>query len=335
MRRRSRSFFAATPLPFLSILLLAGCSRDMVVPQDLGEEIVDQKEAIDLWASDLPAADLGAQDLSGPIDAAGHTRLRVMAANLTSGTGQSYDPGHGIRIFQGLKPDVVLIQEFNYKMDTEEDLRAMVDTAFGPSFSYYRQPTGSIPNGVISRYPILGAGVWDDPLAADRDLVWARLDVPGPRDLWAISVHFLTSSATNREREARTLADLIVAQVPAMDLLVIGGDFNTESRSESCITTLERVVVADPLAAPYPVDQMGNGNTNLGRAKPYDWVLADADLNPLRTAVVVGGSTYPSGLVFDSRVYTPLTEAAPVQAGDSGAKGMQHMAVVRDFFLPN
>lgn len=38
-------------------------------------------------------------------------RIRIVAANTTSGNNQSYlAPGE--RIFQGLKPDVVLIQEF-------------------------------------------------------------------------------------------------------------------------------------------------------------------------------------------------------------------------------
>jgi hypothetical protein len=36
-----------------------------------------------------------------------------MAANLSSGNNQSYDPGEGARIFQGLKPDIVMIQELN------------------------------------------------------------------------------------------------------------------------------------------------------------------------------------------------------------------------------
>jgi len=35
--------------------------------------------------------------------------------------------------------------------------------------------------------------------------------------------------------------------------------------------------------------------------------------------------------VFDSRVYTPLSDVAPVLSTDSAATNMQHMAVVRDF----
>src|SRR5947199_1028915 len=80
--------------------------------------------------------------------------LRVMSANLNGNT-QSYQP-FAIRIFQGLKPDIVAIQEFNYSNNTPSDFRAMLDTAFGTNFVYFReQDTYSIPNGIISRYPIV------------------------------------------------------------------------------------------------------------------------------------------------------------------------------------
>ena len=38
-------------------------------------------------------------------------RIRIAAGNISSGNGQDYDQGHGIRIFQGVKPDIILIQE--------------------------------------------------------------------------------------------------------------------------------------------------------------------------------------------------------------------------------
>src|SRR3954463_13378108 len=81
--------------------------------------------------------------------------LRVMSANL-NGNIQNYQP-FALRIFQGLKPDVVAIQEFNYNStnglgnNTPAAFREMLDTAFGTNFTYMRE-TGSynIPNGVIS-----------------------------------------------------------------------------------------------------------------------------------------------------------------------------------------
>ena len=85
--------------------------------------------------------------------------FRVMAANLT-GDSQVYAPP-AIRIFQGLKPDVVAIQEFNCGNNTT-DIRTLVDTAFGTQFHYYRESGYSIPNGIISRYPIRAAGSWLD-----------------------------------------------------------------------------------------------------------------------------------------------------------------------------
>ena len=260
-------------------------------------------------------------------------RIRIVAANLTSGNGQNYDPGHGNRILQGLKPDIVLVQEFNYLSNTAADFRAWVDANFGTNFYYVREPSpGQIPNGVVSRYPIIASGEWNDTDVGNRDFMWARIDIPGDRDLvWAISVHLLTTSSGNRNSEASQILNYIAAQgVPAADYVVLGGDFNTDSRSESCINTLSSYFVT---SGPYPVDQSNNGNTNSGRNKPYDWVLADAELHAVKTPVVLGANTFTNGLVFDSRVYSPLP--SPVLAGDSAASNMQHMAVVRDFLIPS
>jgi hypothetical protein len=131
----------------------------------------------------------------------------------------------GIRIFQGMHPDVVMIQEFNYGNNSDTAIRQFVNTAFGPSFSYYREVGAQIPNGVISRWPIIAAGEWDDTQVDNRDFAWARIDVPGPKDLWVVSVHLLTSSASVRNTEAANLVSLINANVPAGDYLAIGGDF--------------------------------------------------------------------------------------------------------------
>ena len=270
------------------------------------------------------AGDAG-QD-SGP----GSTRIRLMAGNLTSGNLQSYDPGDGIRIFQGLKPDVAMIQEFNFGADDDAAIRTFVDTAFGPTFSVQRQTGVQIPNGVVSRFPILAGGTWDDVQVTNRDFVWARIDVPGPHDLWAISVHLLTSNASTRASEASALVALIRQNVPSTDFVAIGGDFNTGTRTEAALGTFGQVMNVN---APFPADQSGNQNTNASRAKPYDWVLVNSLLDAHRVPTVIGSVTLPDGLVFDSRVFTPLSAVAPVLAGDSNAANMQHMGVVKDFDL--
>jgi endonuclease/exonuclease/phosphatase family metal-dependent hydrolase len=258
-------------------------------------------------------------------------RVRLMAANTTSGNYQNYDPGHGIRIFQGTRPDVVMIQEFNYGDNSATAIRDFVNTAFGSSFSYYREGGAQIPNGVISRWPILASGEWDDPYVTNRDFAWARIDVPGPRDLWVVSVHLLTSDATTRNNEASSLVSRIKANIPVGDYLVIGGDFNTSTQTESCFSTFSQVVTT---SGPYPADQNGNSNTNAGRTKPYDHVLVDSDLRAYQTSTVIGASTYSAGLVVDTRVYSPLSEIYPAQYGDSAATNMQHMAIIKDFVIP-
>jgi len=262
----------------------------------------------------------------------GGVRLRLMAGNLSSGNKQSYDPGEGARILRGLKPDVAMLQELNVGANAPADLRAFVDTICGTDCGYARGAPAQIPNGIVSRYPILASGDWTDPMVGNRAFTWARIDVPGPADLWAVSVHLLTTSSTNRQLEAQALVGFITGAVPAGDYVVIAGDFNTSSRGEPALTTLSQVVVT---AGPWPVDRLGDGDTNSTRSKPYDWVVVSPGLAAHATPTVVGSSSFPDGLVADTRVYAPLEELAPALATDSAAVNMQHMGVVRDFDLPS
>ncbi|RKH41501.1 endonuclease/exonuclease/phosphatase family protein [Corallococcus sicarius] len=280
--------------------------------------------------------DAGTAD-AGTDSGSGYTQIRIMAANITSGNLQSYDPGHGLRLMQGVNPDVVLIQEFNYKTNSVADIRGMVDSTFGTDFSYYREGGAQIPNGIISRFPIVESGEWKDPKVSNRDFAWARIDIPGPHDLWAVSVHLLTSSSGDRNAEAASLVTFIKGKfsqdgVPASDYLTIGGDFNTDSRSESCLTTFKQLVST---AGPHPADKNGKDGTNVSRSKPYDHVLVDDDLYQHRVPTVIGASSFPNGLVLDSRVYTPISEISPALSGDSSASNMQHMGVVKTFLTPN
>ncbi|MDY7229061.1 lamin tail domain-containing protein [Hyalangium rubrum] len=274
----------------------------------------------------------GDEALATQENALASVRLRLMAANTTSGNLQSYDPGNGTRIFQGTDPDVVMIQEFNYGDNSATAIRSFVNTAFGSSFYYYREAGAQIPNGVISRYPIIASGEWDDNQVTNRDFAWARIDVPGPKDLWVVSVHLLTASSSVRNTEAVNLVNFIKANIPTGDYLAIGGDFNTDSRSEAAFSTFSQVVST---ASPYPADRNGNTNTNASRGKPYDHVLVDSDLRAYQTATVIGGSSFAAGTVIDTRVYSPISEISPALSSDSGATNMQHMAVIKDFLIPS
>lgn len=257
-------------------------------------------------------------------------RLRVVAANLTSGNNQSYDPGHGIRILQGLDADVILLQEANYGGSSKSEIDDLVDEICAGTCGYVRGPPAEIPNAVLSRLPIVESGSWVDPQVSNRTFVWARIEVAGDADLWAVSVHFLSTNATARNLEAQALLSEIAGRIPSTDLLVLGGDFNTATRTEAAVTTLGQVFV---VGAPHPADHLGNDDTNGPRTSPYDWVVADADLAPKQIAVEIGQTSFPNGAVIDTRIYTPLVEIAPALVGDSGAPGMQHMAVVRDFWI--
>ena len=255
--------------------------------------------------------------------------VRLMAANITSGSGQSYETA-GLNIFRGLKPDVVAIQEFRYSNSTPADFRAMLDTTFGTNFVYYRESGYNIPNGIISRFPILASGSWDDPMVNDRGFAWAQLDLPGTNDLYVVSVHLYSSgSATDRNTEAAAIKSNIAASVPAGAWVVVGGDFNTDTRSEAAVTTFKTFLSDSPI----PSDQSGNQNTSAPRSKPYDYLLPSFSFTNYQVAVAISNQSFPNGLVFDSRVYSPLANVSPVQSGDSGAANMQHMGVIKDFSI--
>ncbi|MCK6544549.1 endonuclease/exonuclease/phosphatase family protein [Myxococcota bacterium] len=301
---------------------------DADVPHDAGS--APDAEARDAEATDARLVIDAGEGCPPPLGEGVPFRLRAVAANLTSGNAQSWDPGEGLRILKGLRPDVVLMQEMNYGDESPETFDAMVQDTFSEEFTWARGLGGQIPNGIISRWPILASGDWPDPEVGNRAFTWAHIDLPGARDLWAVSIHLLTSRASDRNAEGRALLAALEANVPDGDFILVGGDFNTDSHNEGVYDILDARLVSDP---PYPADADGNPNTNRGRTSPYDAVLPSPCLDASQVAVEIGAQQFPAGLVFDSRVYTPLDDVSPVLRSDSEASHMQHMAVVRDFVI--
>lgn len=261
-----------------------------------------------------------------------------MAANISSGTLQSYE-AEGIRIFQGLKPDIVAIQEFQYGGSVaSNDLRTLVNTAFGTNFYFYCEPYNGIPNGIVSRYPFVTNSSWvdSDPGVNDRGFAWARIDVPGTNDLFVVSVHLKASSgsdnANRRAAEAAELKNLITTNTyfPPNAWIIVAGDMNIYDQSEVAVSTFASFLSDSPV----PADQGGDSDTNAGRNERYDRVLMSFSLTNRLTSLVISDVTHANGLVFDSRVFSALTNVPPVLSGDSGVSGMQHMAVMRAFSIP-
>lgn len=261
--------------------------------------------------------------------------IRAVAANLTSDNAQSYSPdngnhsnpeGAGARILKALRPDIVMIQEFN----TTVPVRQWVNQTLGGDYQFTQEKGMQIPNGIISRFPIAESGSWDDPELTNREFAWARIRLPDEKDLWVVSVHLHSKGESSRTTEAVALVKFIQGKIPADALLLIGGDFNTRNDKEPCLKEFSKAVV---IPENPPADQNGNTNTNAPRNRPYDWVLASKPLEKHAVAVKIGSKEFPNGLVFDSRVFELLDPMATVKKDDSGTKNMQHMAVVRDFVI--
>lgn len=270
-------------------------------------------------------------------------QIRIVAGNVTSGNNQSYDPGHGIRIFQALKPDIALVQEMNYGNNSASDYKNFAQKIVGTNYYAVDSADYQIPNGVVSRYPITSHGYWKDPNINNRALMWAVVDIPGNKDIFAISVHLHTSPASDQTTAALVIVDEIAklkSANPDKYYYVVGGDFNGPTAVSSGGFGKNNTFY---VAGPDPVDEEGYGETNAGRKKQLDFVLADYPLHEFQVPTVYYSSkdpaktrTYENGLVFDTRVYSQsvLDEYfSPAQTSDSSASQMQHMAVVKDFLI--
>lgn len=282
------------------------------------------------------------EDTEPPYDG-DSVQIRIVAGNITSGNNQSYDPGHGIRIFQALKPDVALVQEMNYKNNSASDYKNFAQQIVGTNYYAVDDSDYQIPNGVVSRYPITSHGYWKDPNINNRALMWAVVDIPGGKDIFAISVHLHTSPASDQTKAAQVIVDEIAkikSSKPDKYYYVVGGDFNGPTAVSSSGFGKNNTFY---VSGPDPVDEKGYCETNANRSSQYDFVLADYPLHEFQVPTVYYSSddatktkSYENGLVFDTRLYSQsvLDEYfSPAQTSDSSASQMQHMAVVKDFLI--
>lgn len=297
------------------------------------------------------------------------TKIRLMTANASSGSKESYDTSASQNILKATQADIVMIQEFKV---FNQSFREFVDTVYGPEFYYYRgtvtpefsgtdTDSGAKPNGIISRYEIIQTGEWKPQYQKtqngnpyyvdaykDRQWTWAVIDIPGDRDLLAVSVHLHTDKhATEYNPLMEKIAE---KQKEGNYYVVIGGDFNTKEGVDGRETVLESKPINNIFhvkSGEWPEDQKGNANTNAKRGSPLDWLLMSKDLQTLEIPVEIGAHTgsdaYPHGHVFDTRVYaetymgsqSELSYIPPCEPKDSGYTNMQHMPVIRDILIPN
>lgn len=178
------------------VLSLFSCSSKNT-PQNIGDTDT---------VSDSDTGETGGPELS---DDGESFKIRIVAGNISSGNYQSYDPGHGIRIFQALKPDVALVQEMNYGDNSSDDYKEFAQKTVGTNYYAVDSADYRIPNGVVSKYPITSHGYWKDPNISNRALMWAVIDIPGSTDLFAISVHLHTSPSGDQVKAAQVIADEI------------------------------------------------------------------------------------------------------------------------------
>lgn len=261
----------------------------------------------------------------------------LVAANLVNGTvtvGDVTAWGEaGQRLLRTLQPDIVAIQEW---VITNASYQAFVDSNFGSGYYYVVDGvTGqyAIPNGIISRWPFLETNIWDDVYAGYREHMHARIDLPGPKDLNLVSVHLKAGDTagdlTTRENQARAITNYVAtANFGSSNYLAIAGDLNQTNRTAETVLTILGTIVSD---ADQPTTKSGSKNTNPADTRPYDFVLPDAALEAVAQAVTYNGTSFPEGLLFDTREWGD--HQYPALAYDSRATNLTHRPVVKVFAL--
>lgn len=259
----------------------------------------------------------------------------IMSANLSSQMGPcytSYAESTG-RIFQGLKPDIIAIQEFN--VTNSGGHRAFIDQWLGSNYTYFvEEPhrTCPMPNGIISRWPIVASGVWLDPDPNfNRHFAWASIMLPNTNMVHVVSVHIKASSGADNEvrrvEEARSLTNYIAQFFPKNEFVALCGDLNAQTRSEPAL----QVLLNEFSDVDQPTDQQGNNNTSSTRGKPYDFILPNAALLARSEVVWQDENKFSEGMLFDSRLWNP--PPVPIYPEDSAAAGVQHMCIVKQFSM--
>lgn len=325
--RGSDYTISATTLTFSA----SGTTQQMVTVTPINDSAEESLETITLFLTNATSGAIGT-----PSQVVVYVRddetFTIATANLSAQTAacdSEYDDASQ-RILRGLKPDILAVQEF--VLPAGDTYAAFVERNFGTGFHYFVEVEASnscaIPNGVISRWPIVASGEWSDPYVGYRDFVWATIDIPGPRNLHLVSVHLDYGEPPDREPEARAITNYI-AQMgwPTSDYVVIAGDLNTSTRTDPAVLVLTNIV----RDTHQPADQLGNKNTNSNRQKPNDYVLPSPNLDARHRSVVMNSVTFADGLVFDSRVWSASLLPPPIQQNDSGSTGIQHMVVVKRF----
>src|SRR5205823_6129268 len=149
---------------------------------------------------------------------------------------------------------------------------------------------------------------------------WAQIDIPGSKDLWAVSVHLLTSTSAH-SAEAAQLTQYIQQNIPAGDYLVIGGDFNSPTRTDAAVTGLSSVVLTN-ITPPTP--PRGGENWTAGIPHASTWTSSNVSAVKIEysadggsTCSVVSASTTATSETFSWVVPSTATTNGNVRISDA------------------
>lgn len=257
---------AFTPYVAVGALLVAGVA---VALRNWAAAVVAGLATLVLAAAVLPRA-VG----DGTAEAAGHTPLRVLSANVYRGKA---DPEELVALVDRLQPDLLAIQELTPRF-AHELRSAGIEARLPQAITEVRQGAGG--GGLYSRLPLR-------PLANDLPSFFrqprAALRLPDGSRLRVIDVHPLTPGRTGIDAWNDSLGDLPATGSGTPWVLI--GDFNATLDHSRLREVLDRgyrdagAVAGEGLEPTWPNDG------GLGPLITIDHVLADRRLGVVEYGV--------------------------------------------------
>lgn len=266
--------------------------------------------------------------------------IRVVSWNVLWGSPQDDEHRQKFsRIFKALKPDVILLQEWDQSRYSEVELAAWFRDHVDSSVQWSTMVTGTQGYGqgtaVATWHPVVAKAPPYLPVESGRwnfamRLAAAAIDTPVGRVL-AGSVHLKASGALNTPEDERRMAEAVSANALMRgmaagvqpDLIVLGGDLNMNGTTE-----VERLLFRD----------LDLDRSSLARARPtqlgdpelvYTFGRSDskARLDYLGYSEVSAEAT--KSFVFDTTLMSEIElDHLGVQKMD--AHGSDHLPVVLD-----
>jgi len=299
-----------------------------IILMSIGEDLI---RYTDPFIFDLPARS-DSTPSGGPIPQKEPTTLRVMSWNVLWGEPKK-EPEKFARVFKALKPDIVLLQEWERAPVDGADIASWFNANLGGSWSAVGGPLGvgiASPHPIVMQYndPVVPADGENNPMRISAALVQTPL-----RDTLAASLHLKccgsagSSEDVRRMMEAEAVRSFFMESAPEWQTFrVVGGDINLVGSREP-LEILKRGIDEDGS------DLLVSAPLRKGSNTMYSWRDTNTRFSPGRLDYILVGDASAvviRSFILDTQLLSDASlEKAGLQRGDTD--GSDHLPVIVDY----